>query len=59
MIYQGLLQKVTMEWTPTFKKDGKDCKPVGQCSWFVGGSKLMMDETKMLPTYSFKKDEKP
>jgi hypothetical protein len=54
MVYLGLLQKATMEWTPTFKKDGK----VGQCSWFVGGSKLMLDETKMLPTYSYRKADK-
>jgi hypothetical protein len=58
MVYQGLLQKVTMEWTPTFIKDGKECKPVGQCSWFVGGSRLLLDEKKMMPTYSYSKTDK-
>lgn len=57
MIYQGLLQKVTMEWTPNFKRDGKDCKPVGKCSWYVGGSMVVLDEKKLLPTYSFDENE--
>ena len=59
MIYLGLLQKVTMEWPPVFIKDGKECKPVGMCSWYVGGSMVVLDEKKLLKTYSFKKDEKP
>ena len=57
MIYMGLLQKVNMLWSPEFIKDGEKCKPVGKCSWFVGGSTVVLDEKKLLPTYSFNKTD--
>ena len=55
MIYMGLLQKVNMLWYPEFIKGGKECKPVGKCSWFVGGSMVVLDKLKLLPTYSYNK----
>jgi len=60
MIYLRLLQKVNMLWTPLFKKDGKDSKPVGKCSWFVGGSSTgTHDILTLLPTFNvFSFDDK-
>ena len=57
MVSQGLLQKVNMLWPSVFKKNGKESKPVGKCSWYVGGSTVVLDETKLLPTYSYDKPD--
>ena len=53
MVDEDGLQKHNMIWTPEFKKDGKDCKPVGKCSWFVGGYTLVPSNKKALRTYNY------
>ena len=55
MISQGLvlLQKVTMDWQVKFKRsNGRDCKPVGQLSWYIGGSTILPDKENILITSS-------
>jgi hypothetical protein len=55
MLSQGVaLQKVTMDWQVKFKRlDGRDCKPVGQLSWFIGGSTVLPDKEKIIITSSY------
>eukprot|EP01035_Chromulina_nebulosa_P037075 gene37075-50017_t len=58
MVSLGLLQKHIMLWPSVFKKDGKDCKPVGKCAWYVGGSAVLPDKEKVLITCSYEETDK-
>ena len=60
MLSQGVaLQKVTMDWQVKFKRsNGRDCKPVGQLSWYIGGSTVLPDKSKVLPTCSYGNTDK-
>jgi hypothetical protein len=53
------IEKVTMDYTVHFQKDGKKVKPVGKLAWFVGGSMFTLPERKGTLTYSLSKGEKP
>lgn len=51
--------KNTMAYIIYFKKNSEKVKPVGKCSWFVGGSSITLPEKKSISSYCFTEGEEP